>query len=133
MEEFHTIYFRDVATCGGTLTYKHDEPTSFFFFALSIPFLLVALALPCGSLSIKSFFLYPWGDAAHRRLSRRPSLLGGGVAATKPAGDQEGKAARKRRAGGTALGTSAQHAKEGVQPRRSDWDREMQKTLWYKD
>ena len=47
----------DAATCGGTLNYQHDEPTSFFFF---IPI-----------------------EAAHRRLPRRPSLLGGGVAATK--------------------------------------------------
>ena len=32
----------DVATCGGTLIYKHDEPTSFFFHPVSICFLLVA-------------------------------------------------------------------------------------------
>ena len=29
----------DVATCGGTLVYKHDEPTSFFFFFALSPFL----------------------------------------------------------------------------------------------
>ena len=46
---------------------------------------------------------------------------------------------RKRRAAGTAPGTSAQHAKEEVrqevQPGRSDLDREKPKpkTLWYKD
>ena len=37
----------DAATCCGTLNYKLDEPTSFFF-ALSISFLLVPIALPCG-------------------------------------------------------------------------------------
>ena len=36
----------DAATCCGNLNYKLDEPT-FFFFALSISFLLVALALAC--------------------------------------------------------------------------------------
>ena len=39
------------------------------------------------------------------------------------------KAARKRRAAGTSL----QHAKEEVQPRRRDLVREKQKTLSYKD
>ena len=39
----------DAATFGGTLNYKHDEPTSFFF-TLSISFFLVAHALPCGKL-----------------------------------------------------------------------------------
>ena len=34
----------DAATCGGTLNYKHDEPTSFFF-VVSISFLLVARVL----------------------------------------------------------------------------------------
>ena len=57
------MYVWDAATCSGNLNYKHDEPTSFFFI---IPI-----------------------EAAHRRLPRRPPQLGGGVAATKPAGDQE--------------------------------------------
>ena len=59
--------------CSGTLNYKHDEPTSFFF---SIPI-----------------------EAAHRRLPRRPPLLGGGVAATKPAGDREGWAEEEEEGG----------------------------------
>ena len=42
----------------------HDEPTSFFFYFIPI-------------------------EAAHRRLSRRPHQLGGGVSATKPAEYQE--------------------------------------------
>ena len=57
MEQFTDIFVWDAATCGGTLNNKHDEPTSFFFI---IPI-----------------------EAAHRRLPRRPSLLGGGVAATE--------------------------------------------------
>ena len=66
----------DAATCGGTLNNKHDEPTSFFFI---IPI-----------------------EAAHRRLPRRPSLLGGGVAATET-GDQE-ILARKEDEGGQEQG-----------------------------
>ena len=32
MEQFTDIVVWDAATCGGTLNYQHDEPTSFFFF-----------------------------------------------------------------------------------------------------
>ena len=38
-------------------------------------------------------------EAAHRRLPCRPPQLGGGVAATKPAGDQEGRAEEEEEGG----------------------------------
>ena len=88
----------DAATCGGTLNYQHDEPTSFF-------------------------------SPAHRRLPRRPSLLGGGVAATeldhgirkdglkrkKKGADKEGRGERYVPRG-QRRSPSAQHAEEEVQP-----------------
>ena len=88
----------DAATCGGTLHYQHDEPTSFF-------------------------------SPAHRRLPRRPSLLGGGVAATeldhgirkdglkrkKKEADKEGRGERCVPRG-QRRSPSAQHAEEEVQP-----------------
>ena len=42
----------DAATCGGTLNYKHDEPTSFFFSLF--PFLFLSSHLPCLVLSLSA-------------------------------------------------------------------------------
>ena len=68
----------DAATCGGTLNYQHDEPTSFFF------------RHPCRSCSPATSFV-------------RPPLLGGGVAARDSSAEgQEGEA--KEEQGGSQEG-----------------------------
>jgi len=45
------------------------------------------------------FFSFIPIEASHRRLSRRPHQLGGVVAATKPAGDQEIQAEEEEEGG----------------------------------
>ena len=47
----------DAATFGGTLNYKHDEPTSFFFSLF--PFLFFSSRMPCLAVSLSACFHVP--------------------------------------------------------------------------